>query len=887
MTAEARARVRAKVLPIVTPEHDALTLVVEGLGGKVTERLIGISALIAEVPVGALPRLAADTRVHRIFKVIDPKPCLDMSVPYLGVPGTFWANNITGQTWDAGMIDTGCQQNHPCFASITFDTAPGVPATDPGSGGGHGTSVAGIICSGDATHRGVAPGLDRLLVGTLSNAGSHSDWMVTTAADDPEVMNHSWGTSIANSDDAEYEQFYDALADDFDCAQVFATGNDGENGNPSTLTRPSNARNIISVGNMFIFNTVDPADDRLMDTSGQGPVPGLNRKKPDLVAPGEGTTSANYAWATLPDFDYFSGTSAAAPHVSGGYLLVLQARADQTPYANKAVLINAADAWSESGTNSNFLDDEPYSGSLWNNAYGWGTMNLGSAYYNATDVFESSVSTIGAATSERLYAGTLFNGEKATLVWHRSMVYHGTMIPPDITPLRDLDLRLYRQSDGALIDSSLSSVDNVEQVGINAPPAGNDPGTPVVIKVTMDTANASAAYALATEENFVETAGPGFATSRLTSECGPQVGFFLHVTVTNNGGATAHNVIATLDPMPAGWIVTSSLHNVGAIPPGESRYARFAVIPPCATGTANVSWVVSSSSYGKQFAATGSGTITINPAAPIFAETPQLFFAQESSANLSFNAATNEFQVVAARPGGADWALYIDSGGPCNSGPLASSFPPGPPVQFVLMNTNQPSVPDSGPMMAGILLIEAQNVLSNARVEYEPGFDFAAASTTTSFDLEEVIEVFEKPLTAGIGYRVRVEVLTGSSDLALYVFPPSTTYANQDDALVSLDAAGPGGTESTTFVAPATGTYGFIVAKNNLGSGNIRLTVTCAADFNNSGTVTVQDIFDFLSDWNSQVAGGPVIIASADFNNSGTITVQDIFDYLAAWNAGC
>jgi hypothetical protein len=54
----------------------------------------------------------------------------------------------------------------------------------------------------------------------------------------------------------------------------------------------------------------------------------------------------------------------------------------------------------------------------------------------------------------------------------------------------------------------------------------------------------------------------------------------------------------------------------------------------------------------------------------------------------------------------------------------------------------------------------------------------------------------------------------------------------------------------------------------------------CAADFNQSGGVTVQDIFDFLTAWNAD-------LAAADFNQSGGVTVQDIFDFLAAWNAGC
>ena len=55
---------------------------------------------------------------------------------------------------------------------------------------------------------------------------------------------------------------------------------------------------------------------------------------------------------------------------------------------------------------------------------------------------------------------------------------------------------------------------------------------------------------------------------------------------------------------------------------------------------------------------------------------------------------------------------------------------------------------------------------------------------------------------------------------------------------------------------------------------------TCRADFNCSGSVTIQDIFDYLTAWFARAA-------SADFNRSGTVTVQDIFDFLTAWFAGC
>lgn len=54
----------------------------------------------------------------------------------------------------------------------------------------------------------------------------------------------------------------------------------------------------------------------------------------------------------------------------------------------------------------------------------------------------------------------------------------------------------------------------------------------------------------------------------------------------------------------------------------------------------------------------------------------------------------------------------------------------------------------------------------------------------------------------------------------------------------------------------------------------------CAADINCSGSLSVQDIFDFLAAYFEQAPGG-------DFNGVNGHTVQDIFDFLAAYFAGC
>ncbi len=61
---------------------------------------------------------------------------------------------------------------------------------------------------------------------------------------------------------------------------------------------------------------------------------------------------------------------------------------------------------------------------------------------------------------------------------------------------------------------------------------------------------------------------------------------------------------------------------------------------------------------------------------------------------------------------------------------------------------------------------------------------------------------------------------------------------------------------------------------------NISCHISCPADFNQNGTLNVQDIFDFLGAW---FAADP----RANFNGVNGLSVQDIFDFLGAWFAGC
>jgi hypothetical protein len=58
--------------------------------------------------------------------------------------------------------------------------------------------------------------------------------------------------------------------------------------------------------------------------------------------------------------------------------------------------------------------------------------------------------------------------------------------------------------------------------------------------------------------------------------------------------------------------------------------------------------------------------------------------------------------------------------------------------------------------------------------------------------------------------------------------------------------------------------------------------VICRADFNCTGTTSIQDVFDFLSAYFTVPQD-----LQADFNGDNGVTVQDLFDFIAAYFAGC
>jgi uncharacterized repeat protein (TIGR01451 family) len=336
-------------------------------------------------------------------------------------------------------------------------------------------------------------------------------------------------------------------------------------------------------------NTTSRSDDTIRTSSSRGPTAN-GRKKPDITAPGTNILSCDNSWeGATPDFVSISGTSMAAPHVAGANLLMVEYYGVERPMVQKAVLINTADDW---GTTD------------WDSTYGWGYMDLYHAYVHRGDFFRT---TISPGPDYDLYAGYAWNGDTATLVWHRRVDYAGSSDPSTYYSLSDLDLYMYREDTGAWVDSSTSSVDNVEQVKAAD-------SYPVVVKVDAYSTSFQGAptegYALATEENFSAASPPAFSlgTSGYSQGVGDQ--WTVNVTVYNNGDVAAHNVNVSLS-IPTGLSIVSGSNpqNIGTIGSGANSTASWTLQADQA-GSHSVPVNVSSSSYAEIF--TGSGSFSVD-----------------------------------------------------------------------------------------------------------------------------------------------------------------------------------------------------------------------------------------------------------------------------------
>ena len=213
----------------------------------------------------------------------------------------------TGDPVKVGVIDTGIDLKHPDLqANIKGGYNAINPLKSPNDDNGHGTHVAGIIAALNNSIGvvGVGPNIDLYAIKVLNASGSGYlsdvieglDWAVTNGM---QVVNMSLGTS------QDVQSFHDAILNAYDAGItiVAAAGNSG-----GAVVFPAAYPEVIAV-------SATDQNNQIASFSSRGP-------EVDLAAPGVNiySTYKGQSYTTL------SGTSMAAPHVSGAAALIIDTK---------------------------------------------------------------------------------------------------------------------------------------------------------------------------------------------------------------------------------------------------------------------------------------------------------------------------------------------------------------------------------------------------------------------------------------------------------------------------------------------------------------------------------------------------------------------------------
>jgi serine protease AprX len=267
-------------------------------------------------------------------------------VDKIGAPKV-WQQGITGKGITVAVIDSGIDATHPDLDDLDDNSGTKDPKVvgwvdyingkkSPYDDFGHGTRIAGIISGTGASgvRTGVAPGtkligakvFDQSGSGYMSDVILAFEWAVKNGA---RIISFSGGGLHNSSFTIAMDKVVAAGV-----IPIVAAGNSGPDS--KTITCPGDEINSTTVG---ATNT----SDFICFFSSRGPVDLYKRHyiKPDVSAPGIDITSTVPVWYGC-SYENMSGTSVAAPYVSGTVALMLEKNPTLKPSEIKQILESTA-----------------------------------------------------------------------------------------------------------------------------------------------------------------------------------------------------------------------------------------------------------------------------------------------------------------------------------------------------------------------------------------------------------------------------------------------------------------------------------------------------------------------------------------------------------------
>jgi serine protease AprX len=276
---------------------------------------------------------------------------------------TSWGPQLPTPT--IAIVDSGVDASRADFGGRVVDqeTFTSLTPNSPGDGRGHGTLAASIAAGGAAGHVGAAPTARIVSLDVMNDEGRALTSDVVAALDWIYANKDQYDIRVANLSlqaTAPTSLRYDPIDKEVEklwlsgVVVVSAAGNYAVDGARSDVRfGPANDPFGIAVGAVDLAGTVPAADDFAAPWSAYGhTLDGFS--KPDLAAPGraivaavppDSTLVAQYPdRVTAPGYMWMSGTSFAAPVVSGVAADLLAAHPDWTPDQVKGALMLSARA---------------------------------------------------------------------------------------------------------------------------------------------------------------------------------------------------------------------------------------------------------------------------------------------------------------------------------------------------------------------------------------------------------------------------------------------------------------------------------------------------------------------------------------------------------------
>ncbi len=347
----------------------------------------GDSSVILDIPLRSLATLGLQPGVNSIRPARFHTTFMD-SVPNMIGVRNMVDSQLTGSGVTVAVIDSGIDHNHPDLAG-RVELALSRNFTDEGNGdhdvsdlNGHGTHVAGIIGGAGEVYRGIAPGVRFIACKVFDSRGRGDEGAVIDAVawaidQNVDIINYSGGYGpvfagvpavrppwVWPQNEMEEERAF-RLGAERGIVSVVSAGNFGYFGR-GTITMPATCEQVIAVGSIgkngrpSSFSSIGPVYRSpavsLMDTVQAFEEivekPSMFRK-PNLIAPGGEVTpflarlggcyyedgivscestmiddtlkAERMACRILPHYVKSSGTSQAAPVISGLAALILEA----------------------------------------------------------------------------------------------------------------------------------------------------------------------------------------------------------------------------------------------------------------------------------------------------------------------------------------------------------------------------------------------------------------------------------------------------------------------------------------------------------------------------------------------------------------------------------